>query len=44
MFVLFIKNNVILVSFLKEMFGVKKWVVSCFKGNVSNDFFEENKK
>lgn len=44
MFVLFTKNNAISVSLLKEMLGVKKWAVSCFKGNVSNDFSDENKK
>lgn len=43
MFVLFTKNNAISVSLLKEMLGVKKWAVSCLKGNVSNDFSEEKK-
>lgn len=31
------------MSLLKEMLGVKKWAVSCLKGNVSNDVSEENK-
>lgn len=32
------------MSLLKEMLGVKKWAVSCLKGNVSNDFSEDKKK
>lgn len=39
----FTKNNAISVSLLKEMLGVKKWAVSCLKGNVSNDFSEGKK-
>lgn len=43
MFVWFTKNNAISVSLLKEMLGVKKWAVSCLKGNVITIFLKEKK-